>query len=98
MASPCTTPTAEISAIDRMSGNDLSASFTMRYRKASDPDVDASYIAVTTTKVLVGITYPWLDITTLDPDTYVIHTYATSSGSTTGTKVTIVVDCEDVGT
>lgn len=88
----CTTPTGQISAIDRADGNDLTAQFTMRYKPASDPD--SSYQPVTTTKVILGITMPFFDITAVDPGTYVVHTYATASGASTGTKVTVVVACE----
>jgi hypothetical protein len=98
----CTTPGADMTDISRADGNDLSAMFTMRYRKASDPDVDASYLPVTTTKTLFGmfhtmsgITFPFFDITTVAPDTYVVHTYQTSSGSGTGTKITVEVTCDD---
>jgi hypothetical protein len=93
----CDTPSGLITAITRADGNDLTTSFTMRYRLASDPDVDASYTAVTTTKDMLGVTMPYFDISGVDPGTYVVHTYLTSSGSSTGTKVTIVVECGDVG-
>jgi hypothetical protein len=91
----CLTPTLQISNIDRADGNDLTAQFTMRYRLASDPDTDPSYAAVTTTKTLLGVTFPYFDFTTVDAGTYVVHTYQTTSGSTTGTKVTVVVGCDD---
>ena len=96
MASTCTTPSGIITAIDRLDTNDLTTIFTMRYRLASDPDVDGSYTPVTTTKIILGITYPFFDITAVDPATYVVHTYQTSSGTGTGTKVTIEVDCGDL--
>jgi choline-glycine betaine transporter len=66
----------------------------MRYRLESDPDIDASYTAVTT-RTMLGITMPFFDITTVDPGTYVLHTYLTSDGTGTGNKVTIVVQCDD---
>ena len=91
----CLTPSGQITAIDRADGNDLTAVFSMRYRLASDPDVDASYSPVTTTKDFFGITYPYFDITNMPPDTYVVHTYQTTSGPATGTKVTITVSCGD---
>ena len=91
----CTTPGGVITAIDRADGNDLTATFTMRYRLASDPDVDGSYTAVTTTKNVLGITMPFFDISSVDPGTYVVHTYFTSDGTSTGTKVTIEVTCGD---
>jgi len=94
MASICTTPTAQITAIDRAGGNDLTTQFTMRYKLASDPDT--SYQPVTTTKVVVGITMPYFDIASVDPGTYIVHTYFTTDGDTTGTKVTVVVECGDI--
>lgn len=92
----CTNQSGQITAIDRMDTNDLTAKFSMRYRKAGDPDVDASYQPVVTTKTTMGITYPFFDIANMPPDTYVVHTYAISSGTATGTKVTIEVICDDV--
>lgn len=93
----CLTPTSDITNINRADTNDLTTLFTMRYRLASDADVDGSYTANTDSKIVLGVTVPYFDITTKDPETYVVHTYMTSSGSTSGTKVTVVVGCEDVG-
>jgi len=91
---PCT-PSGNVAIIDRADGNDLTTTFSMRYRLASDPDVDASYTSVITTKTLLGITYPYFDIASVEPGTYVVHTYATKSGTATGTRVTIEVTCND---
>ena len=91
----CTTPGANLTAVSRSDGNDMTATFSMRYRKASDPDVDASYTAVATTKNIIGMVLPWFDISNVAPDTYVVHTYQTSSGTGTGTKITVVVTCDD---
>lgn len=93
----CVNPTLDITAINRADTNDLTTLFTMRYRLESDPDVDGSYTAVATTKTVLGVTMPYFDITLVDAGTYVVHTYMTSSGSTTGTKVTVVVECDDPG-
>lgn len=93
MASPCTTPAAQITAIDRAGGNDLTAQFTMRYKLTSDPNT--SYTPVTTTKIIMGITMPYFDIASVDPGTYIVHTYFTTDGDTTGTKITVVVACGD---
>ena len=71
----------------------MTAQFTMRYKLASDPD--SAYVAVTTTKDVMGITMPYFDIASVDPGTYIVHTYFTSDGDTTGTKVTVVVECGD---
>lgn len=95
MASICETPSAKITAINRLSGNDLTAQFTMRYKLASDPD--SSYQPVTTTKDVMGITMPYFDIASVETGIYVVHTYFTSDGATTGTKVTVEVVCEDEG-
>ena len=81
-----------ITNIDRADGNDLTAQFTMRYRLESDPDVDASYTAVATTQTYLGITYPYFDATAMAPGVYVIHTYYTTEGPTTGTKITVNID------
>jgi hypothetical protein len=93
----CTSPGANLTNVSRADGNDMTATFSMRYRKASDPDVDASYTAVTTTKNIIGIVFPWFDISSVAPDTYVVHTFQTSSGPGTGTKITIEVTCDDGG-
>lgn len=93
--STCLSPTLDITNISRSDTNDLTTLFTMRYRLASDPDVDGSYTAVITTQIFLGVTMPFFDIATIAPDTYVVHTYLTSDGTTTGTKVTIVVGCDD---
>lgn len=92
----CTLPTLDITNINRLDTNDLTTLFTMRYRLASDPDADGSYTAVSGTKTIIGVTVPYFDFTSVDPGTYVLHTYQTSSGNTTGTKITLVVGCDDV--
>jgi len=81
-----------VNNIDKSTGDDLSAQFTMRMRLASDPDVDASYTAVTTTKTVAGITIPFFDPSLMDTGDYVVHTYLTSDGPTTGTKITFSVN------
>lgn len=86
----------QITNINRAGGNDLTTLFTMRYRLASNPDVDGSYTAVTTTQELVGVTYPFLDVTELPAGEYVVHTYFTAEGSATGTKVTVVAEGVEV--
>jgi hypothetical protein len=93
MASFCTTPSAQIISIDRAEGNDLTSQFSMRYKLASEPD--SSYAPVTTTKAIIGITMPYFDIASVAPGTYVVHTYFTTDGPSTGTKVTIKVECDD---
>lgn len=91
----CLNPSLEITNIDRADGNDITAQFTMRYRLESDPDIDASYTLVTTTNISMGITYYYFDISTVDPGTYVIHSYLTSAGSSSGVKGTVIVACND---
>lgn len=81
-----------ITQIDRLSGNDLTAEFAMRYRLQSDPDVDGSYTAVATTKDFLGLTIPYFDPSVLPNGIYVLHTYYISTGTSTGTKVTIEVN------
>lgn len=82
---------AQITNIDRLSGNDLTSEFTMKYRLESDPDIPASYTTVTTTKTICGITFPYFDTSAMPTGIYVVHTYFTSSGDTTGTKITIEI-------
>lgn len=93
MAILCTTPSGQINAIERLGGNDLTAQFTMRYKLQSEPD--SSYQPVITTKNIMGVTMPYFDIGTVAPGTYVVHTYFTTDGPTTGTKVTVEVECND---
>ena len=93
----CTTPSGQMLNIDRLSGNDLTADFAMRYRLASDPDVDGSYTPVTTTKNFLGLTIPYFDIYNMSNGLYVVHTYDIVSGKTTGTKITLNVACTDPG-
>lgn len=70
---------------------DLNRIVSMRYRLATDPDIDANYTAVTDTETKYGITYPFFDIAALDTGTYVLHVYETAAGTATGTKQTIEV-------
>jgi hypothetical protein len=93
--STCLSPTLDITNVNRADTNDLTTQFTMRYRLATDPDTDPSYTAVTTTKDILGVTIPYIDIATMTPGTYVVHTYLTADGTGTGTKVTIVIGCDD---
>jgi len=80
-----------LSNINNASGNNLAAVFTVRYRLASDPDITGSYTTVTATETKLGITYPFFDNSTLADGVYVLHTYITADGDTTGTKITIEV-------
>lgn len=82
----------QITNINRIAGNDLTAGFTMRYRLSSDPDVDGSYTTVTDTLSYLGITYPYFPAESLPPGEYVVHTYLTASGSATGTKMTVNIN------
>lgn len=93
----CEDQSGLITEITRESGNDLRDDFTMRYRLASDPDVDGSYSPVTTVKNFLGLLIPYFDVLQMPAGTYVVHNYATASGSTTGTKVRIDVECGSVG-
>lgn len=93
MATICNTPSAQITGIDRMSGNDLTVLFTMQYKLQSEPDT--SYLPVTTTKDIMGVTMPWFDIGSVNPGIYIVHTYFTSDGPATGTKVAVEVTCND---
>lgn len=93
MASLCDNPTAEMTAIDRADTNDLTVMFAMRYKLASDPD--SAYLPVTTTKIIMGVTYPFFDVKSVEPGIYVVHTYARTDGTSTGTKVTVEVVCDD---
>lgn len=77
--------------ISKPEGNDFSAAFVMRFRLASDPDVDASYTTVTTTRTTGSITYPYFDFTSLAAGVYVIHTYYATDGPGSGTKIQIEV-------
>ncbi len=95
MTAACVNKSAIVTGVSLATGNDLTAQYTMRYRLASDPDVDASYTYVTTNKTVMGITYPYFDVGSVDTGTYVVHTYFTSSGSGTGTKITVEINCED---
>lgn len=81
-----------VSNINRLDTNDLGTLFTMRYRLASDPDVDGSYTTVATTQTYLGVTYPFFDASAVATGVYVVHTYFTADGNTTGTKVTVNVD------
>jgi len=79
----------QILNIDRLSGNNLGSEFTMKYRLESDPDIPASYTTVTTIKTICGITFPYFDTSAMLTGTYVVHTYFTVDGDTTGTKITV---------
>lgn len=79
----------QITNIDRIGNNDLTIDFTMRWRLLSDPDVDASYTTVTTTKTIGMVVFPFFDISSMPDGVYVVHTYYNSSGPTTGTKLTV---------
>jgi hypothetical protein len=79
----------QITNIDRETGDDITAEFTMRYRLASDPDVSGSYTVVTTTQTKMGVTYPFFDAAAMPDGIYVLHTYLTADGNTTGSKITI---------
>lgn len=85
----------ELTNLSRSDANDLTTQFTMRYRLASDPDVDSSYTVVTTTRTNGGVIYYYFDTNSIDEGIYVIHTYANSLGSTTGEKMTVTVSCID---
>ena len=77
--------------IERLPTNDLAASFVMRYRLESDPDEEASYTTVATTKTFGSVILPHLDISTLPDGIYVLHTYYSFSGIASGTIVTFQV-------
>lgn len=81
----------QITNIDRLSGNDLGAQFTMRYRLESDPDVDASYTPVTDTRTTLGVTYPYFDVAVMPDGIYIVHTYLTADGTATGTKLRVEI-------
>lgn len=80
-----------VNNITRADVNDFTTILTMRYRLESDPDVDASYTTVTDTQTLLGITYPVFDPASLPDGVYILHSYQTSDGTGTGTKVRFVV-------
>lgn len=80
-----------LTEIDNLAGNDLTTTVSMRYRLESDPDIDASYTPVTTTQTVLGVTYPYLELSLLPTGDYVLHTYLTADGTSTGTKVTVSV-------
>lgn len=60
------------------------------------PDVDGSYTLVTGSKTIVGITIPFLDTEAMAAGTYVLHSYYTPDGPTTGTKITFTISDEIV--
>jgi hypothetical protein len=80
-----------ITNISRATGNNLASQFTMRWRLAADPDVAGSYTAVTTTQTKMGLTYPFFDVNAFAAGVYVVHTYVTADGDTTGTKITVEI-------
>lgn len=72
--------------------SDLTAFISMRYRLETAPDIDASYTPVTDTQDILGVITPYLDVAALPSGVYVIHTYVTTEGTASGTKVTVNVD------
>lgn len=93
MASLCDNPNLQMTSIERLSGNDLSLKFKVRWKKATDPDT--AYLDVTTMKTFMGLTIPYFDPGGVpESGDYIVHSYDVASGPTTGTKITVHVECE----
>ena len=93
MAILCTLPTGHIADVEAVSGGDLTSVLTVRYKLEAEPD--SSYVNVSTVKEVMGLTIPTFDPATVDPGTYVVHTFVTADGDSTGFKFLIEVGCED---
>lgn len=84
----------QILNITLATGNDLTLVYTQRYRLKADADVDANYTTVTNTINIASVIMPNFDSTSVPNETYIVHTYVTAEGTSSGSKMEIFVDNE----